>query len=237
MLKYSGTRAGEVTAIVIDPDQQMHADVYIRGVMKDFVRRDSTATIRKRFGVAGDAYLEISRGIREALDWEYAVLTASADRAPTETLQQVLAELRDKALPIIDDTANIVTGLAALADRLQDPEGDLQQFLANLNAVSGKLERGEGAVGRLLAEATLVTELETLLQTTNTSMAKIGPILDELQDQREIGCATGGKLKRAKFCNSANDRASASRIGVFGCRPQRFTPHDKRSSKAGQKCQ
>src|SRR5687768_5517723 len=47
-----GTRAGEVTRIVIDPTQQMHAEVRLEENMQVYVRRDSRAVIRKRFGVA-----------------------------------------------------------------------------------------------------------------------------------------------------------------------------------------
>ena len=74
--------------------------------MIPFVRRDSRAVIRKRFGVAGDSYLEISRGLSEPLDWEYAVIDASADRAPTDTIGDVLDEVRTKIFPVIDDTQN-----------------------------------------------------------------------------------------------------------------------------------
>ena len=80
-----GTKAGEVRRIVLNPDQHMHAEVYIRKAMMAFVRRDSQAIIRKQFGVAGASYLELTRGSDAPLDWEYAVITATAERAPTDT--------------------------------------------------------------------------------------------------------------------------------------------------------
>ena len=61
-----GTRAGKVLRIVINPDRKMHADVQIQSDMKPFVRRDSSAVIRKRFGVAGDSFLDISRGFGQS---------------------------------------------------------------------------------------------------------------------------------------------------------------------------
>src|SRR5689334_12874709 len=53
-----GTKAGEVRRVVINPDQQMYAEVDIEEQAKPFIRRDSIAVIRKRFGVAGAAYLD-----------------------------------------------------------------------------------------------------------------------------------------------------------------------------------
>ena len=191
-----GTKAGQVRRIVIEPDSQMHADIYIRGDMSRFVRTDSQVIIRKRFGVAGDAFLEITRGIRGPLDWEFAVMDASADLAPTETMGKVISELREKALPVIDETASIVTGLAALTDSLQRPDGDLQLFLGNLNSVSGKIERGEGAVGRLLTESKVVREMEDLLAQTSASMERIGPILDELQNTARSVSGLGENLNQ-----------------------------------------
>ena len=54
--------------------------------MAVFVRSDSKATIRKTFGIAGDAYIEITRGFGQPLDWEYAVIEAVSDRKPTDTV-------------------------------------------------------------------------------------------------------------------------------------------------------
>ena len=65
-----GTRAGEVRDIVINPDQKIHANVRIDSDMAVFVRSDSKAAIRMTFGIAGDAYLEITRGTGAPLDWE-----------------------------------------------------------------------------------------------------------------------------------------------------------------------
>ena len=71
--------------IVIQPDESIYADVRINDSMADFVRRDSKVLIKKRFGVAGDSFLAITRGRGQPLDEQYAVLEARIDRAATET--------------------------------------------------------------------------------------------------------------------------------------------------------
>jgi len=176
-----GTKAGQVRRIVIDPQQQMYADVQIQSNMKGFVRADSTAVIRKRFGVAGDSFLEISRGLKEPLDWEFAVITATADRAHIESLGEILGEVRSKIFPIISDTQVVIRTLLDVVKDMQNPQGDLNQLLANFNAISGKVSRGEGLVGRLLYEEKLVDDVAQIVVQLNKNMQRLDPLFDDLE--------------------------------------------------------
>ena len=151
-----GTKAGEVKRIVIDPGQSFYAEADIDDAMRTFIRRDSRAFIRKQFGIAGAAYLEISRGQGEPLDWDFAVITAEVDRAPTENVGQLVEDLRAKVLPIIDQTNRAVTALADLAEQLRAPDGKLNQLLASTDQIVGNIARGDGVVGRLLTDDRLV---------------------------------------------------------------------------------
>ena len=74
--------------------------------------------IRKQFGVAGAAYLDISRGAGESLDWEYAVLSAETDRAPTESLGEIITDLRNKIFPVIDETHQAIETFSQLFNLL-----------------------------------------------------------------------------------------------------------------------
>ena len=155
-----GTDAGEVSQIVVEKNQQIHAIVTLNRKMMDFVRRDSEAIIRKQFGVAGASFLEISRGTGEPLDWQYAVINATAEAAPTESIGEMIADVREKVLPILDDTKRLLT---------------------NLNAITGKIAAGEGALGRLLADDRLALQLEALLAQVNAEVEKLAPLLSSLQ--------------------------------------------------------
>src|SRR5918995_5347915 len=118
-----GTDAGDVREIVIDPERRFHAVVEIEEAMEPFVRRDSKVFIRKQFGIAGAAYLEITRGQGEPLDWDYAVLTAEPDQAPTESMGAILEDVRAKVLPIVDDVHRTVRAAGDLIAQLQAPDG------------------------------------------------------------------------------------------------------------------
>jgi len=176
-----GTKAGQVNRIEIRSDQKMYAEVHIRSAMKPFVRRDSMGIIRKQFGVAGDSYLEISRGFGEPLDWNYAVIEAHADRAPTETMGVLISDLRSKIIPMLDSGQQAILAFLAFANDLKDSDQNLQQVLGDVKSITGRIERGEGALGRLVADDKLIGDLEELLTTLNMNIGRIGPILDEFQ--------------------------------------------------------
>jgi phospholipid/cholesterol/gamma-HCH transport system substrate-binding protein len=142
--------------------------------MAVFVRSDSKATIRKTFGIAGDAYLEITRGRGEPLDWEFAVITVQTDRSTSDTLAELIDELRAKIFPIIEDAHKAILLLTAVARDLQDPDKGVQQLLTNLNSIADKIDRGEGAIGRLLTDDKLVRDLEALI-------ARMRPLFDDLE--------------------------------------------------------
>lgn len=176
-----GTDAGQVREIVIDPEQRFHAVVEIEEAMQPFVRRDSTVFIRKQFGIAGAAYLEITRGQGEPLDWDYAVLTAEPDQAPTESMGAILEDVRSKVLPIVDDVHRTVRAAGDLIAELQAPDGRLQVVLADLGKLTTRLAAGEGTVGRLIADDALVRDLETTLGSINQQLSRLDGIMTDFE--------------------------------------------------------
>jgi phospholipid/cholesterol/gamma-HCH transport system substrate-binding protein len=141
--------------------------------MAVFVRSDSKAFIRKTFGIAGDAYLEITRGKGTPLDWEFAVLTVESDRKTSDTLAELIEELRARILPVVDDAHEAILVLTAVVRDLQDDEKGVQKLLVNLNSIADRIDSGEGAIGRLLSEDKLVRDLEALV-------VRLGTIFEDL---------------------------------------------------------
>ena len=210
-----GTPAGEVTRIVIDPEQKIHAEVRIDPSLSAFVRRDSKAIIRKTFGVAGDSYVEITRGRGEPMDWDYAVLVAEADRAPTESIGELLQDVRDRVLPILTQTERTVTALAGLTERLANPEGDLQRVLGDAAKLTARIERGEGSVGRLLASDATAREIEALLANANATMQALKPILDELRTTAaHVAELSGSVNAQAKDMPQAGEKLQAILVSL-----------------------
>ncbi len=144
-----GTRAGEVREIVINPTENFHAIVRIDKAMQPFIRSDSKVLIRKQFGIAGAAFLDITRGTGAELDWDYAVLEATPERGATENIGQIIDQLSTKIFPVIDKTDRVMTALANIAE---------------------ELDRGEGSAGRLLVDDTLIRDLEA-------AVAQVPPVI------------------------------------------------------------
>jgi phospholipid/cholesterol/gamma-HCH transport system substrate-binding protein len=144
-----GTRAGEVREIVINPTENFHAIVRIDKAMQPFIRSDSKVLIRKQFGIAGAAYLDITRGTGAELDWDFAVLEATPERGATENIGEIIDQLSTKIFPVIDKTDRVMTALANIAE---------------------ELDRGEGSAGRLLVDDTLIRDLEA-------AVAQVPPVI------------------------------------------------------------
>ena len=155
-----GTQAGTVRRIVISPSQQMYADAEIDDQARAFVRRDSHALIRRRYGIAGAAYVDISRGTGAELDWNYAVIEATTERDPTESIGALIDQVREKVFPILDDADRSVKTLADLMERTQ---------------------KGEGDIGRLLTDQTMVHDIEAVVTKTNGAVSEFTEIESEFQ--------------------------------------------------------
>src|SRR5436190_8328674 len=59
---FLGTLVGSVSDVIVDEAGHMKAEANIRRDFFRFVRADSSALVKKKFGVAGDSFFEITRG-------------------------------------------------------------------------------------------------------------------------------------------------------------------------------
>jgi phospholipid/cholesterol/gamma-HCH transport system substrate-binding protein len=134
-----GIRAGTVRRIVVAPEGRIRAELRIEEQAKIFIRQDSEATIRRRFGVAGPAYLDIARGQGAPLDWRHAVIEAKVEPVATETAGALLQDIRNRVYPVLDD---LQRGMRSFADAAE------------------RLNRGDGTVGRLLTTDTIAKQAE-----------------------------------------------------------------------------
>lgn len=154
-----GTKAGTVRRIVISPNQQMYAEAQIDDQARAFIRRDSEAVIRKAFGVAGAAFLDISRGSGAELDWRYAVINATTERDPSENIGAMIDQVREKVFPMLDDAGRITHALAV--------------------AVEG-INKGEGNIGILLKDETIARNLEATTEQARAAAAQLEGVTHDI---------------------------------------------------------
>lgn len=176
-----GTKAGIVRRIILDPSQQMYALIEIGEQFTAFIRRDSAAIIRRRFGVAGAAFVDISRGTGEEIDWSYAVIEATTERAPTDSINAMIDQVQGKVFPILDNAGRATQALAEIMERIN---------------------RGEGNIGRVLVDQTLMQQAEATVESANQAVAGLNQLLAKLQqsvgDVNELtGKSVPALMKRA----------------------------------------
>jgi len=156
-----GIHAGTVRRVVLNPNQDIYAVADIDEQAEAFIRRDSQAVIRRRFGVVGAAYVDISRGAGAALDWNYAVIEATTERAPTDTISGMIDELREKIIPVLDDTKRTMDSVAVIADNLRE---------------------GRGTLGRLLTDDALARHADETVQALQQQIVALSPLIAQLDE-------------------------------------------------------
>ena len=156
-----GTHAGTIRRIVINPSQGMYAEADIDDEIRDIIPRNSRAVIRRRFGIAGAAYVEINRGAGPPMNWAYAVINAETERAPTDSVSALIDETRDKIFPILTDAGRAAHSVAAMLEGA---------------------ERGEGSIGRAMVDQTLIHNAERTLSDADDAVKTANQLLARLDD-------------------------------------------------------
>jgi len=180
-----GITVGRVTRIVIEPDKPLLAETSVDRGASSFIRRDSRVFIRRQFGVAGAAFLEVTRGTGAELDWDYAVLTAETDRSAGQNLDQLIQDLREQIVPLIEDIGRTARNVATITEGLASPGGPMNATLSALQDTAQRIQRGEGSVGRLLVDESLIGEIETMIARANTITAEVQTVARALADQQQ----------------------------------------------------
>ena len=180
-----GTHAGTVRRLVLNPDGQgeMYAIASIDHDADPYIRRDSKAVIKRQYGVAGASFVDISRGSGTKMDWEFAVIDATAEANPVDTLIATLAQVRASLLPTL---------------------ANANATMATLNAIVTGIHEGKGSAGRLLSDDTLIRQAEATVTTLKGVVAQLDPIIGRvpgLEDRTQqilanVRAATGD-LKQA----------------------------------------
>ena len=173
-----GIRAGTVRRVVDTPDASIRAELRIEDQVKNFIRSDSVATVRRRFGVAGPAYLDIARGEGAPRDWvRHAVIEARIEPVATETAGALLEDLRRRVFPVLDDLQRGVRAFADTAERLQ---------------------RGEGTVGRLLADDTLAREAEEAARRAGALLQSLSEASEQIESLTSSLSGTNADAARGR---------------------------------------
>lgn len=176
---FLGTHMGTVTDVSVDPDGRMEARVNIRRDFFRFVRADSSAVVKRKFGMMGDAYFEITRGVGQTLPEKNASIVCN--ELEPSALETALEEIRSEAVPALKKLSAGLDSWTDLGTELGNASRQLHQLIARMDNIASGVEQGEGTVGRLLVDRTVADELEQLLSKSVASMDELKLILDNIR--------------------------------------------------------
>lgn len=167
-----GLKAGTVQRIAFAPGRRLVAEIVLtEPAARDFIRRDSPITIRSRMGGVGPGFLFIGRGDGAALDWSAATLEASAE--PSQL--QVLEQLRDRALPVLEDLGRVSRFAVRFVDGVERGEGSLGRLMADDQFARNAEAAAQELTTLLRGGAQLVQRFDGLAAQAERLMAESGP--------------------------------------------------------------
>jgi phospholipid/cholesterol/gamma-HCH transport system substrate-binding protein len=169
----SGVSVGWVDDVVPVNEGRLKARVKVRADFERFVRVDSTASIKKVFGVAGDSFIEITPGTNAPLpSRDGHIVCLSAEELPAR-MERILEEVRAGLLPVVSKAGTTLEAWGKLGSDLQQTQQHLEQLVTRLDGLAGRVEHGEGSVGKLLTDTALVDEAQKLLARANSVMGEL----------------------------------------------------------------
>jgi phospholipid/cholesterol/gamma-HCH transport system substrate-binding protein len=174
-----GTTVGKIERISVHEDGSMRGEVTIKGDFIQFIREDSLAIAKKKFGVAGDAFVEITKGKGNPLTDEQDLMLLK-DTELLEIAQNLLTQFQDAVLPLIEQIRMAAEEYTNLAADLRATNGPMVKLLANLEQLTAGLEQGEGSAGKLLKDPQLADELNRILAQVNDVMADVKKTTEQL---------------------------------------------------------
>src|ERR1044071_4334463 len=101
---FLGTLVGSVSDVLVESTGRMEAHARIRRDFFLFVRSDSSAVVKKKFGVAGDAFFEITRGVGKSLPEQNASIPCNEQFQ--SGLESAIEEVRSEATAVLKKTSS-----------------------------------------------------------------------------------------------------------------------------------
>jgi len=173
-----GAVVGSLEKLSVDEEGNMTGRIAIKGDFYRFVRDDSLVIVKKKFLLAGDSYIDISKGKGKLLP-EDAELKCKKDTEITEFLEIEIENMMESVLPVVDQAQAALKEYTEVAEGINDPEGEIYQLLANLRTISDGLARGEGMAGGVLRDPAMAENLIEILDSLKELTIQLQMMADD----------------------------------------------------------
>src|SRR4029077_1425916 len=121
-----------------------------------FVRVDSSAVVKKKFGVAGDSFFEITRGRgRPLLEKDASIVCNEQFQS---ALESAIEDIRRETLLALKKTSTGLDTWTKLGSDLVESRQHLDQLIVHLEAMTTDAGQGKGTIGKLLTDTSLVDD-------------------------------------------------------------------------------
>ena len=176
-----GAKVGSVQDILVDDAGNISGSIRVRGPFMRFVRADSIALVKKKLVVTGDAYIELTRGTGAELPRTGGEIECVKDTEIMQMLEEALAVLRKEAENTLALVNTAIAEYTRLAAGMNEPQGNLQQLLANANGLLDDIRKGEGIPAKVLNDPAMAKDVEDIVAQVQKLMAKVNAMVAELQ--------------------------------------------------------
>ena len=176
---FLGTLVGTVSDVIVDAAGRMEALANIRRDFFRFVRADSSAVVKRKLFVWGDAYFEITRGQGQPLPEKNASIICN-EHLPS-AMEATLEEVRREAVPALKKLSAGLDTWTKLGTDLITTRERLDQLISRVDNMADDLQESKGTVGKLLTDPEVADELKALLVKANRSVDELQVTLNNLQ--------------------------------------------------------
>jgi phospholipid/cholesterol/gamma-HCH transport system substrate-binding protein len=166
----------------------MEAQASIRRDFFRFVRADSSAVVKRKFGVAGDSFFEITRGEGQPLPEDNAAIVCNEQFQ--SALEAAVEEVRSEAMLVLKKVNGGLDTWTTLGTNLIRSGDRLEQLFVHADNIAVDLQQGKGTIGKWLNDSSTADELKTLLVKANHSV-------DALQITLKNLASASGNIQQA----------------------------------------
>jgi len=175
---FLGTLVGTVSDVVVDEMGRMEAQANIRHDFFLFVRADSSAVVKKKFGVTGDSFFEITRGHGHSLPEKNASIVCNEQfQSP---LESAVEDIRRETLLVLKKTSAGLDTWTKLGADLAESGRRLDGLTVRVENIAASIEEGKGTLGKLIANPALADEAQNVLSRANETMGELQGVVTNL---------------------------------------------------------
>jgi phospholipid/cholesterol/gamma-HCH transport system substrate-binding protein len=175
---FLGTRVGSVSDIMVDTAGRMEAQTKIRRDFFLFVRADSSAVVKKKFGVAGDSFFEITRGEGKPLAEKNASIVCNEQFQ--SALETAVEEVRAEAMLVLKKVNGGLDTWTKLGAELGETRQRLDELTIRLQSLATGIEAGRGTIGKLITDTTLTDDARKLVLGAAEAMSELRGVVTNL---------------------------------------------------------